>query len=1416
MTSLPPGFQADSLPEGFVVDQPPEPDHAKANASLASNVAALTESRGEKAMNKAAPIEAALTIGSGMVLGFPAYLGGGLGTLAARSMGIGDPDQDPQEVAKRYADAVTYHPFSEKGKRLAETLLSPLTLLNEKAEQAGHGVTDLTGSPTAGALTEATIQMLPAPFIGALGRRLSGKTPTNESIRDTATAMTGTAETAPVDHVAAKLQAVYEKTGLDPEIVFQEAQSDPTILQDLASSNIEVPKTFKDILSKKNEQETILADRLSNMTGEEIESEYQGIKSHNDIVERQAIGRFLGQDKLSEFDSLKTKRAQDRWLDENITDEAQDFMNENMKPEAFAEQYRGAAGAFDETSPQTLGASIAVLSKDIDKPGFLSSPSGTTFKAALRYAHERGWDMNEVLDAMRKRAVQWAGNDAKELFSRIFKDATQTRARMLSSPASELGGVRADLANSAGFWEGPKPMDVEFTDTVPSKTEQAKALLDEGRRWYASGSAKDMLEQGKAGVAAGKTPEAALGEAMPPPPPEKPAAAAAADEWRSEAEKTILSKIVQESEPFHVTLKNLFIDPRRTLSKLYTEGVDRLNPINIDEKSAGGRAKFEEGIGPYEAQRLTAGVFGKASLFLQQGPRKFGDWTKKVAPSIFDVLDYVKDDPRGFEAYIVSKHAIEVEARGMKSGFDLEAAKQVVADGAEKFEKPMQEWNKYGDAVLDYLKDAGLLSEGSVAAMRDAYKSHVPFYRSFEEQSRPLTGQPRNPIKKMKGSERDTLDPIVSKIKDTFLFLALAEKNAARQKMVQLGPEFARPVEMTARPEPTGGELEKFMEDGDVEKAPEQLSAFKPSSYQTGRDQIVVFENGIRKLYDVNPEVARAFNATDAGSASILASMLRASASLLRAGVTLAPEFSPRNMTRDAVSAFVYVGAHPIKTVKGAISLWTKDEAFQRWMAGGGANAAIVSMDRAYINKEIFSLNEKTGFMSGVWNTAKTPIEALRIVSEFMENMTRLGSVRDELLQAKTGAKIQALSLIGREATVDFAVHGADPFLQKWMGATAFMNPAIQGVRTMVMAMQKDPVGVNARAFAAITLPSLYLWWAQHDDFRYKDLANWERDLFWPIFHGHKTQEQWDAMAQNEKDAFLRENRTDRIPKAFELGVLYGSMPERILDAYIDHKPDAFKQFGSTLLNVFGFNIIPTVGIAPLEHMTNKSFFTNRALIPDSMAKFLPEYQYTPYTTQTTRALGHIVGMLPNMHDSSFASPIVIDNYIRGWSGTLGTYAVQLADVALRKTGVLPDPIRPAGTLADIPGVKAFVIRYPSAQAQPIQDFYDNYAKSEKVITTIKHLASMGDAQAALREAQLDPGALVKLDGIHKGLANAQSMIQMVDKNQSIKPDEKRQLIDAAYMQMIQMATAGNAAVQVIERSLKPRPIAMQAPAMVQ
>jgi hypothetical protein len=73
---------------------------------------------------------------------------------------------------------------------------------------------------------------------------------------------------------------------------------------------------------------------------------------------------------------------------------------------------------------------------------------------------------------------------------------------------------------------------------------------------------------------------------------------------------------------------------------------------------------------------------------------------------------------------------------------------------------------------------------------------------------------------------------------------------------------------------------------------------------------------------------------------------------------------------------------------------------------------------------------------------------------------------------------------------------------------------------------------------------------------------------------------------------------------------------------------------------------------------------------------------------------------------------------------------MQAADAGLRKAGALPDPVKPTPTLADIPVVKAFMVRYPSATTQSIQDFYDQHEVTKKFYDTWLAKAKEGDVDA--------------------------------------------------------------------------------------
>lgn len=148
-------------------------------------------------------------------------------------------------------------------------------------------------------------------------------------------------------------------------------------------------------------------------------------------------------------------------------------------------------------------------------------------------------------------------------------------------------------------------------------------------------------------------------------------------------------------------------------------------------------------------------------------------------------------------------------------------------------------------------------------------------------------------------------------------------------------------------------------------------------------------------------------------------------------------------------------------------------------------------------------------------------------------------------------------------------------------------------------------------------------------------------------------------------------------------------------------------------------------------------------------------------------------------------------------------YTLGLADQALREAGALPDPVKPASTLADLPVIKAFVIRYPSSSAQSIQDFYDAHSEKKRIYDTFLEYAKNGDADAARRVASMDSSAFVQLDGVREALSTMSRVIQLVNKNPEMTPDDKRQIIDAVALHMIDIAKGGNEILQEAESAYR-------------
>jgi hypothetical protein len=230
-------------------------------------------------------------------------------------------------------------------------------------------------------------------------------------------------------------------------------------------------------------------------------------------------------------------------------------------------------------------------------------------------------------------------------------------------------------------------------------------------------------------------------------------------------------------------------------------------------------------------------------------------------------------------------------------------------------------------------------------------------------------------------------------------------------------------------------------------------------------------------------------------------------------------------------------------------------------------------------------------------------------------------------------------------------------------------------------------------------------------------------------------------------------------------------------------------------MQAFGVNVAPTAAVPIVEQMTNHSFFTGNPLIPRRLEGILPEYQAHEYTTQLSQAVGHVVGAFPGLHDKSIASPCghrQLRARLDGQPGRVHDAGARRGAAQGRRAARSPAAARHARRH---PVVKAFVIRYPAATAQSVQDFHEKYAERKKVYDTFQYLVKNGDPDAAIKEAELDPSAFARMEGVHETIGVLNATIRLVYKNPDMSPSDKRQLIDSMYGQMIEVARAGNAAM---------------------
>jgi hypothetical protein len=272
--------------------------------------------------------------------------------------------------------------------------------------------------------------------------------------------------------------------------------------------------------------------------------------------------------------------------------------------------------------------------------------------------------------------------------------------------------------------------------------------------------------------------------------------------------------------------------------------------------------------------------------------------------------------------------------------------------------------------------------------------------------------------------------------------------------------------------------------------------------------------------------------------------------------------------------------------------------------------------------------------------------------------------------------------------------------------AIPFLNARMQGLDVFYRAgirpfFEKSPTERQKAVQKAFFTRGMYLtslsvaYWAMtHDDDEYLAQEQETRDNNWLI----------PSMGV-------------KIPIPFEVGVLFKVIPERILGYTLgdDTGEDFAKSMGRAAWSTFGFLPVPQTALPLLEAATNYSFYTGRNIVGAGMEGVSTEFQKGPNTSKVASFLGENLGI----------SPMKVDHMIKGYTGTIGTYVVDLMDSIGDLNSESP---KAAKRFEQMPVIKRFALD-PEAKGQ-VTAYYNLKNAVDETVRTINLLEKTGDADA--------------------------------------------------------------------------------------
>ncbi|HDW8049081.1 TPA: LPD38 domain-containing protein [Yersinia enterocolitica] len=809
---------------------------------------------------------------------------------------------------------------------------------------------------------------------------------------------------------------------------------------------------------------------------------------------------------------------------------------------------------------------------------------------------------------------------------------------------------------------------------------------------------------------------------------------------------------------------------KETGRKLNTKTFDGMAPLKYAEDAAGiNDARSSAYIGA----RMAAGAGSVTAATLEHGLPRYNKAEGIVErqsgtgkeDALMGILDGLGNHRENFFKWIAGHRSERLMKEGKENNFNADeiAYMKTLNRGNETlFEGQKKKYDAFIKSILDLQQDMGLIDPESRAQWEDAW--YLPYYREAEngEVKGPWTSKgianQSSTVRKLKGSDLTIKDPIENLFNYVAKSVDASMKNEAmRRSVVNLADT---------------GVLE-------VIESPNKMDFER-----IGKDVVKVFVDGQEKLVQVNdPELYRAFTMIDLErSNSTFMKAARTAKKVLTVSTTSMPDFIIRNFLRDSIHSWA-INKDGFKPVIASWAGFNKalrtddslvDMMFAGATFGGGYSnvydpASTAKTIRSVLRRKGYNDSQIQEFESSIVRNSKEVmgkveqgLHKYKNLSEAAENANRLATYEAAIKSGKSKAQAAFES----RDLMDFSMMGASNIMINLSDMLPFFNARMQGLSKLGRSIKENPHEVLKRG-GMITAASLALMALNWDDKRYEELQDWDKDTYWHAWIG---------------------GQHIRFPKPFEIGLMFGTLPERFVRAL--GGKDTGAKFGKLVAHNFmetmAFNPIPQVAMPIAEAYVNYDFFKGGPIENMADSNLIAGARYNDQTSLLMREVGQATNMSPKM----------LDHIVMGYTGSLGGYVMGATNLLMRNLKDYGET--PAMRLDEMPVIKSFFRGSdPAKSTQFTEDFYRMMTEANQINSTINSFRKQGRGDDANELIEENRGKLSQRQGLtatQKQVKALNAQIEMMRRDRILTADQKREKIDRL------MATRNKLVQQAVER----------------